>query len=336
MREKRITLLDSLRGVAALAVVLYHYTFRYDAIYGHEFSLEHLFVFKYGYLGVQLFFMISGFVIYMSLENTSSIKKFALSRFARLYPAYWFAVTLTFIAVLVFSLPGRDVSFFEMLINLTMLNGFVGVPSVDGVYWTLRVELTFYFIIAMLYFFVTKKQLLIAFLGLVGLSFIVKYLYSLGDVHFLIKMLRFIFSLDYLHFFGAGIGFYLLSKGESRLLAWSLIMASIAYSLFFETGNALIVTLFFYPVFFLLSAGKTEFLSRPFLTYLGAISYSLYLVHQNLGYIIFNYGYQYEIHPFIAFVVALGVSVLVAHFSTKYIEGVMGKKLKIKLSSYAK
>ena len=121
MSSARISSLDALRGIAALAVVLYHYTFRYNALYGHNFSLEPLSVLKYGHLGVQLFFIISGFVIYLSIENTQSIKKFASNRFARLYPAYWCAVFVTFFTVMIFGLPGRDVSFSNMLVNLSVV-----------------------------------------------------------------------------------------------------------------------------------------------------------------------------------------------------------------------
>lgn len=331
----RISSLDALRGIAALAVVLYHYTFRYDAIYGHAFSLDNIFVFKYGYLGVHLFFMISGFVIYLSLENTFNVKSFIFSRFSRLYPAYWFAVILTFLAVLTLGLPGRDVSFLTMLTNLTMLNGFVGLPSVDGVYWTLRVELTFYFIIASMYFLMTKKNLLIGFLCLSGSIFVVEFFDTSGHISSAFKLLRFIFALEYLHFFGAGIGFYLLSKKENYVLGFLLIMVSVVYNFVFESGGALVITLSFYSVFLLLILGKAEFLSTPVLNYLGAISYSLYLVHQNLGYIIFNYAYKYNLSPIIALFIALTVSILIAHFITKYIEQVLGKKLKKKLNSYA-
>lgn len=335
VNKTRISSLDALRGIAALAVVLYHYTFRYDAVYGHAFSLDSVSALKYGYLGVQLFFMVSGFVIYLSLENTSNVKKFVFNRFSRLYPAYWFAVILTFLAVLIFSLPGRDVSFLEMLTNLTMLNGFIGMPSVDGVYWTLRVELTFYFIISSLYFLMPKKQLLISFLCVSSSIFIVKCFDASDHINFIFKLANFVFSLEYLHFFGAGIGFYLLFNKENYILALLLITVSVVYTLTFKNGGVLFVTLSFYPIFFLLSSGRAEFLSTSLLTYLGAISYSLYLVHQNLGYIVFNYAYKYNINPFVAFFIALFISILISHFMTNYIEKVLGKKLKKRLNTYA-
>ena len=86
--------LDALRGIAAFSVVLFHYTARYDSIYGHSNRL--LFKFNYGHLGVNLFFIISGFVIFMTLDRTKSVIDFVVARFSRLYPAYWTALALTF------------------------------------------------------------------------------------------------------------------------------------------------------------------------------------------------------------------------------------------------
>lgn len=97
---------------------------------------------RYGYLGVHLFFVISGFVILTSAWRRSG-REFVASRVSRLYPAYWLAVLLT--AVLRAFWPGFEArSFQEVLVNLTMLQDPLGVPRVDGVYWTLWVELQFY------------------------------------------------------------------------------------------------------------------------------------------------------------------------------------------------
>lgn len=334
MISNRISSLDALRGIAALAVVLYHYTFRYNAIYGHKFSLDYLSALKYGHLGVQLFFMISGFVIYLSLENTTNIRKFALNRFSRLYPTYWFAVALTFFAVMIFGLPGRDVTFIDMIINLSMFQGFIGVTNVDGVYWTLKVELTFYLIIALFYFIFPRRHIFIYFLTLLAIAFLIKYFYLLDSTNHILKVVIYMLSVDYLHFFGAGIGFYLLSKKDSYLLALLLIIASLFYNLFFVSGIELIITIAFYIIFLLLVYGKTNFLSKPVLIYFGTISYPLYLIHQNIGYIILNYTYHYDINIVFGFLLAFSVSILIAHFISKYIDQIVGKKLKKRLSRY--
>ena len=97
MKNTRVNEIDLLRFFAALAVVFFHYSFRgyaADAMsimpYPLLASLS-----KYGYLGVELFFMISGFVILMTAAN-GSLRSFAISRIVRLYPAFWACCTVTF------------------------------------------------------------------------------------------------------------------------------------------------------------------------------------------------------------------------------------------------
>lgn len=98
----RIKELDALRGLAALAVVLYHYTTQYEKLFGHTGVLG--WQFQYGSHGVHLFFMISGFVIFLTLDRVKKSRDFVISRFSRLFPAYWFAIMLTTIVVWTFGL----------------------------------------------------------------------------------------------------------------------------------------------------------------------------------------------------------------------------------------
>src|SRR5690606_37147509 len=97
---------------------------------------------RYGYAGVHLFFVISGFVILMSMWGRS-VPQFVASRISRLYPAFWAAVLLT--ATLrwlwpTFASPRAP----DVVANLTMVHEPLGFPSIDGVYWTLWVEMQFY------------------------------------------------------------------------------------------------------------------------------------------------------------------------------------------------
>src|SRR6266446_6407653 len=81
--------LDALRGVAALSVILFHYLHQYDAIYGKDgVLLFGALNWPSGIYGVYLFFMISGFVIFMTLRGARDWLDFVVSRFSRLYPAY--------------------------------------------------------------------------------------------------------------------------------------------------------------------------------------------------------------------------------------------------------
>ena len=85
MAEKRIELLDSFRCIAIVSVLLYHFTDRWTKYFPFDDYYQH--AFRYGYLGVHFFFMISGFVICYTLERTGNGSLFARNRFARLFPA---------------------------------------------------------------------------------------------------------------------------------------------------------------------------------------------------------------------------------------------------------
>ncbi len=141
----RVVELDLLRFLAASAVVLYHFTYRVRA---SETAVD-LFpsigrVGMHGYLGVNLFFMISGFVILWTARDRTP-SGFVLSRITRLYPEFWIGVLLSAFAFrldpLVF---GRQITAPMVLANLTMVPGLLGQGYVDDVYWTLFVELKFY------------------------------------------------------------------------------------------------------------------------------------------------------------------------------------------------
>jgi peptidoglycan/LPS O-acetylase OafA/YrhL len=101
--------LNALRGFAAFAVMLFHYTSRYGQLYGYNDLLP--FHMSWGQYGVQLFFLISGFVIFMTLGRTRQPINFVVGRFSRLYPTYWAGVIATFTIVAVMGLPGRETSF---------------------------------------------------------------------------------------------------------------------------------------------------------------------------------------------------------------------------------
>src|SRR5215210_3755070 len=148
--KSRVTEIDLLRFLAAFLVVLYHYTFRGYAADDMSIMPYPLLapISKYGYLGVELFFLISGFVILMT-ASSGSLKKFTISRIVRLYPAFWVCCTVTFIVILLIGGERYSASFTQYLVNMTMLSEFLNVPDLDGVYWSLFVEIKFYALVAL-------------------------------------------------------------------------------------------------------------------------------------------------------------------------------------------
>ncbi len=140
--QNRLVQIDGLRGIAAVLVLLFHATTRYDLEYIHRDALP--FSVPWGSLGVHLFFAISGFVILMTLRRTVVPGDFVMSRVSRLYPTCWVAVLLSAAIVLLAGLPGHQPSAGEVAADLLMFHGLFGVDHVDGAYWSLEVELIFY------------------------------------------------------------------------------------------------------------------------------------------------------------------------------------------------
>ncbi|GAD90067.1 putative acyltransferase [Vibrio halioticoli NBRC 102217] len=313
MREHRLTELDALRGIAALAVVIFHYFARYNEIYGHE----NLFVewSRIGSYGVHLFFIISGFVIFWTLSRTARPLDFLVSRFSRLYPAYWVSLIFTFSVVYIFSLPGREVSMSSALVNILMFQEYLNVAHVDGVYWTLTVELTFYFWIFLLYTssLINKVEEIFSFLVIVSM------VHSLGII-FVPSILYKVFILKYIPFFIAGICFYKLvsdSGNLKTLIALALSLFSIIPIYSFEK---FFYISFFYLLFYGAVSGRLKFLKAKPLVFFGGISYSLYLIHQNIGYVIINKSYDLQLNPVVGIIVATTISILLAIFVTNVIE----------------
>jgi len=314
----RILELDVLRGLAAFSVVCFHYTTDYTVNYAP--ATPTLFQFPWGCYGVQLFFMISGFVIFMTLEKTVTLLDFIVSRFSRLYPCYWSAVVLTFLAISFFHLSGREVSFHQALVNMSMLQDWFGVTRVDNVYWTLTVELSFYIVMGVL--FKTKLLKHIEILGVLWLIFmVVNIRVLLLTLHFHVPVwIKTTGLLRYGDLFFAGILFYnLKTKGNKWWRHLALLMCLGVQYIFREEINPLVV-LGFFILFYLFIYGKLSWIINKPTVFLGSISYSLYLIHQNIGFIIINYLYSLHLNAWMIFIIPTFCSILIASFVTFGIE----------------
>jgi peptidoglycan/LPS O-acetylase OafA/YrhL len=149
----RLANLGYLRFVAALAVLTFHWGWNGIqngklASLSHTAGTEFLI---YGYFGVHLFFLISGFLISVSARGKSPAQ-FAVGRALRLYPAFWAALAVTTIASVIWGGELMTVNAAQVAVNATLVPGWFGVQAVDGVYWTLQYEALFYLLILALLF----------------------------------------------------------------------------------------------------------------------------------------------------------------------------------------
>ena len=347
-KSNRIYQLDLFRFIAAISVVLYHYLFRgyaADDFSRLNFSEIGSF-FKYGYLGVDLFFIISGFVISLSIKR-KSLSKFVISRISRLYPIYWICVCLTFLVLLVFGSPRYSVNFNQLIVNLTMFNNYFGVASIDGVYWTLFVEMKFYIFIIGMYLIVNKiKNIELDYLVFFWISLSLMYLF-LNDF-FVFKILNYFLILNWSSYFIAGIIFYQIFKKGFSVKYLTLLFISFSLSIYhaflqteyleihFETSfSSLIVggiIFLFYFIMLLVSTNNLSSINSSKLTSLGMLTYPLYLIHQNVGYIIFN-NFEAYFNKYILVLLVIIIMIFVSYLLSKIYEPIVSGFLKTRLEN---
>jgi peptidoglycan/LPS O-acetylase OafA/YrhL len=310
---KRFQELDSLRGIACLLVLLFHYTNRYSEIFNTNITSS-LINFKYGGLGVDLFFIISGFVIFLTIKNTTKPLDFVFKRFSRLYPTFWVCMFITFFIVKSSDLIDYHRSFSDLLINLTMIPDIFGVKRIDGVYWSLLPELAFYLL--MLIMILTKKLKNINIICYIWLIVII--LNSFQDV----MPIRVLLNLRFGHLFIIGISFYKIKSGDSNWQNHLLILFS--YLTSFTITDSIekqIILLGFIVVFYLFVYNKLKWIKIKPLILVGKVSYALYLIHQFIGYIIISELIKIGIENNILLILVPTTIVLVmSYIITFYIE----------------
>jgi len=320
--KKRLSELDSLRGIAAFMVVLCHFTGDYINKFNLDFTFP--FSFYFGKHGVQLFFLISGFVIFLTLNKTRHPLEFVVSRVSRLYPVYWASAILTFLMIYFFGLPDTfsTPTATDLVVNLTMLQrwfSMFGIIAIDPVYWTLAVELSFYVIIFMVY--ITGQLKRIELLSFVYLLFIIAVECIENYFNFtVLNVIKVSLLLDFGNLFIAGIMFYKLMH-ESKIIHYLIIALCLSIELYLHEASFIYVGPLFL-VFYAFTQGWIKFIAIKPLIYLGKISYSLYLTHQIIGYIFINYLYTHGVSsPEILLVTvlffAIGLASLLHYFVEK-------------------
>lgn len=300
-RENRLRALDGLRLVAALMVAAYHYggrggevTQAWGTSAKAQFPTLHSW-FAYGCLGVQAFFVISGFVICMSGWGRP-LRSFFASRASRLLPSYWAAII---IVTVVFALPVvayKTVSPSDTLVNLTMMQQPLGADRVLGVCWTLWAEVRFYALFALCVVMPgATRQRVIMFCA--GWTLAAVLTQAANE-----PLLDLVLMPEYAPFFIGGIGLYLVHRDRHDAYAWGIVIVSWLigqnqavrglwhapnpdfFSYRTSFGIVLVVTFGFVAVA-VIALGWLNWANWRWLTVAGALTYPFYLVHEHLGWV---------------------------------------------------
>ena len=310
-QPERLIPLDSLRAIAILSVVFYHYFFFWTpasrgaplVAYGDAFAgIPFVAV---DYLGVNLFFVISGFVILLTLERTTNMREFFLGRAARLWPPLIIFGTVTMLIVTAFGPPELRVGWQEYSLSLlllppqhaAMMTGASGWKWLDGAYWSLFVEVKFYVVIGLLYF-AFPKRVVTAWLGFELLTILVGL-----QAHFVggrrWDMLDGFLFEPFVPYFSFGIASYAIFSGRrsaSVLVLTGIAIAHVCFTILTDSlrspltnydvwGQVVIGHIAIFGIFYLFAWRGINFklLSWAPLARVGRASYGIYLLHQNVG-----------------------------------------------------
>jgi peptidoglycan/LPS O-acetylase OafA/YrhL len=321
--KQRINVIDAFRGVSILCVLAYHYLVWWAPPF-HAFNLygyTHRYppILELGSMGVEVFFVISGLVIAMTLSQCRDAVEFAVKRFARLYPAYVVAATLTFALMLAVGPPVFKSSWTDYLAGFSMISKDLHHAYVEGSYWSLGVDVKFY-LWAAIGFALLRRNFWIFLVGIAVLGVALAPIFpGISERILIVKFMP-------LFLFGMAAWLGLLAhRGRESLVA--AIVAAVLYATHLEHFGLSVAPHWAAHAFILGVSGLMILLLwlvpgarlGP-LTFVGRISYSLYLLHHRIGVTIISALTARGAPDFLAIVAAVAVCGTLAWISFRMIE----------------
>jgi peptidoglycan/LPS O-acetylase OafA/YrhL len=279
--------IDGLRGLAALSIVLVHSepifhatTLRNDRLADLLYTLRH-----YSLESVQVFFVLSGFVIAYTLRNATltplTFGRFFLRRVIRLDPPYWVSIALSSLTLYILAVAHHHPATFPspglVLAHLFYLQDLLGYGEpINHIYWTLCVEIQMYLFFALM--ICVLQSLRLQYRSILTLGLIVSLGWPLGWFH--LPPVRTFLPQEYCFLSGA-VAWWTLEKSLPRWLIFAAAGAFLAVSIC-PVGDYHLWVVFALAIL-LVFAGMCgtlyTWLGSPMLQFLGSVSYGLYLLH---------------------------------------------------------
>lgn len=339
----RISHLDGLRGIAIILVLMFHAYTRWAEFVPYGDSYSQFPLFYYGYLGVQLFFLISGFVILMTLEKCDNIRNFVYRRWLRLFPGMLICSLIVLVTAGLFqNRPSGQPQLLDILPGISFIDPYIWfkatgleLNSLEGSFWSLYVEFKFYIIAAILYFVLGSKNLVYTlfacFLSWLLASQLNDYssIVIISAAHSITDIL----SFEYFGWFAAGAAYYMYTKNNETYWLATGVVFSIFSSMVesnLETGP-LLATILVSLLFYLSITNNTvqSLMSNKFFLFLGFVSYPLYLLHENMmiSITIMLDNYLHMLPSFFYPIIAITFICLIAYVIAKKLEYIVKKSI---------
>lgn len=321
--SNRLLELDALRGIAAILVILFHFTMGkpQESVYTNL-----------GLTGVELFFMISGFVILMTLEKIKSSRDFILGRIFRLYPTYFICVSFTALLIILTSKDSFDAAFsIKYLANMTMFQTYFLQGHLDGPYWTMGLEMLFYIFMFLLYQTGLLKR--IEFIGALILVPLIIYgiYFSYLFPAINIRIFRFAGLINFFPLFLSGIVYYNMKFHSKTKFRYALLALCFITQLtlfhtvgfrkdFISLSGYMPMLILYNGIFVLYLENKLVFIVNKFTLFLGGISYPLYLIHQFVSLKVLLPFLNNYFNFWVSSAISFSIVILLAYFINSSVE----------------
>jgi peptidoglycan/LPS O-acetylase OafA/YrhL len=313
MTENR--LITELRGLAALLVMLFHFVSVSNNYLRNEYLIR---IFAFGKYGVQIFFLISGFILTISLVranyNLKNAGKFLVKRFIRIEPPFIISLTIILVMLLIKG-AGQNIKIEELftlpqvLYHLGYWIPFTNYNWLSIVYWTLAIEFQFYILLALL-FPLLKENKLLRMVSLLAIA-------SLFFIHDLMTEFQLLYWIP---IFVSGITLAFITSKRNEKLAYLYVVLAITN----------LITFIYYPIviscFVIVTQCFIYFgntLRSQFLYFIGKISYSLYLTHTIIGFTLINLVISFTdwiILRYISMILIILITIGFSYYFNRYLE----------------
>lgn len=363
-KKEQLIFIHQLRGIATIMVMLWHLTimfwysndnistiFSLKPIEGGKDNLNFIYTnivdaltyinLDFGMFGVAVFFLISGFIIPYSIEKDNNIKDkllFILKRILRIWPTYICGFSITFLSLFLYSkITEGDFTYSikDYFVQISLLRDWFWVPSIDGISWTLEVEIKFYVLILIL-LLIGKiyDKYMIVFVGIFGMIFNI--VFYANDEWLILHNVRIYQimsvigdSFSYITFVLIGLIFYCYHSGKwskrsliivFQCLIFSLLLSiinsvnsSIIEKFIVNYGGAIILFLNFYFTRDVLKGNKI-------LNFVADKSYAIYLLHGLLGYILLSMLFTAGFPVWVCLIITFSIVIILAMIVNLYVE----------------
>nr|WP_261344785.1 acyltransferase [Neorhodopirellula pilleata] len=279
-----------MRAMAAINLVLFHFTHVYHVKYGFTTPLG--WQWPFGAYGVMMFLMLSGFVNSMSLMRRGDPTDFVAARLIRIVPLFLLVIGANVLLNLCAPLNDHPISTSQLLANLTLMPRVFGFECIDPVMWTLQVEMLFYAVLTVLYCWGGLKHYWVGWGGLLAASLILcptldalKATYADTFGFACATAVRQLLVLDYIPMFAIGFLLYMIKTGVGRFRnnVIGIAISVLVFHCIDHGKHNPVATILIIAMVTMAAWGRIPILRLKPFVYISTISYALYLGHNNLG-----------------------------------------------------